>query len=241
VTLRILQIDVPAADHARVTAFWAAALSATPFDAPGAFVHLRGATSAVEVHVQSLSEGAPRYHLDLEAADRDAEVARLVQLGARQLARSEDGYTVVEDPCGLPFCVIDPDAAVPTPVAGRSGSRGYLDAVFLDVPAGRFEEQVGFWSSALGVGVERSEDPSWPYAMLRGVPGPGGELTLGVQRIDGPARVHVDLSSPDVPAEVARLVDLGASPIGPIEHWVVMADPVGNLFCVVPQAQGSPT
>jgi predicted enzyme related to lactoylglutathione lyase len=241
VTLRILQIDVPEPDHARVTAFWSAALSATPIDAPGAFTHLRDATSAVEVHVQAIGSAAARYHLDLEAADRDAEVARLVDLGARELRRFDDGYTVLTDPSDQPFCVVDPDAATPTPVAPRAGSRGYLDAVLFDVPVDRVEAEVGFWSQALDTGVRASDDPSWPYTTLTDVRGPGGPMTIEVQAIDGPPRMHVDLSTPDVAAESARLEGLGATRIAAIDTWIVLADPVGNLLCVVPAREGSPT
>lgn len=47
-----------------------------------------------------------RVHLDLYAADRTAEVARLVALGAT-IQRVEPGYTVMRDPEGNPFCITD--------------------------------------------------------------------------------------------------------------------------------------
>lgn len=47
-----------------------------------------------------------RIHLDLSAADRGAEVSRLLALGAR-LARQADGYTVLRDPEGNNFCVTE--------------------------------------------------------------------------------------------------------------------------------------
>lgn len=49
-------------------------------------------------------------------------------------------------------------------------------------------------------------------------------------------RVHVDLECPDLPAEVARLVTLGATHTA--DHaefgitWAVLADPEGNEFCL---------
>jgi hypothetical protein len=45
-----------------------------------------------------------RVHLDLRAADVAGEAARLVALGARELARVE-GWTVLADPEGGEFCV----------------------------------------------------------------------------------------------------------------------------------------
>lgn len=234
---RILQIDVPAPDVALVTAFWAQVLSADPVDAPGAFTHLVDATSALEVHVQSLTSGGPGYHLDLEvgATSRDVEVARLLAAGGRAGATSDDGgYTVVADPAGLGHCVIDADAAVPTPVASRRGDRGYLDAVFLDVPAPDVDAEVAWWAAALDAQPEPRTDPGSPYTGLGGVVGPGGPLTFAVQSVDATARVHVDVSAPDVAGEVERLLGLGATHVADVEDWVTLADPVGNLFCVVP-------
>jgi len=47
-------------------------------------------------------------------------------------------------------------------------------------------------------------------------------------------RVHLDLTSADVGAEVARLAGLGARVLGDQERWVTMADPEGNEFDVTP-------
>jgi hypothetical protein len=49
-------------------------------------------------------------------------------------------------------------------------------------------------------------------------------------------RMHVDLATKDAPAEVARLVSLGATKIeecqGDGVSWTVMLDPEGNEFCL---------
>jgi len=64
---------------------------------------------------------------------------------------------------------------------------------------------------------------------------------LGFQRVDAPTpgknRVHVDFAAADVDAEVARLIDLGATENSRHSmdggfRWVVLADPDGNAFCV---------
>ena len=49
-----------------------------------------------------------RVHLDLEGEDRASEVERLRSLGAR-VRDEHEGYTVMLDPAGNPFCVVDPD------------------------------------------------------------------------------------------------------------------------------------
>ena len=45
-------------------------------------------------------------------------------------------------------------------------------------------------------------------------------------------RVHLDLASADVDAEVDRLVALGASVFARYDGWVTLVDPEGNEFCV---------
>jgi hypothetical protein len=53
----------------------------------------------------------PRIHLDLYADDQDAEVERLVSLGAQRvdwdLYPADPDFVVLADPDGNRFCVID--------------------------------------------------------------------------------------------------------------------------------------
>ena len=54
-----------------------------------------------------------RVHLDLETADRRAEVARLVALGAKHVADHDEygvSWSVMTDPEGNEFCLADPHA-----------------------------------------------------------------------------------------------------------------------------------
>ncbi len=49
-----------------------------------------------------------RVHVDLASDDRDAEVTRLVGIGARHVADHDEGgasWTVLHDPEGNEFCV----------------------------------------------------------------------------------------------------------------------------------------
>lgn len=229
--LRILQVDVPEAAFDRVVAFWAGALSATPVDAPGAFVHLVDATSAVEVHVQAIRSRVPRYHLDLEADDRDVEVARLIAAGAYELDRFDAGYTVLSDPAGLSLCVIDADAAVPTPVAEALPDRGYLAAIVVEVAAPVASAEGRFWSTTLTAEAGADARGMW---QLDGVQGPGGAVRFAV-RPAGPAaapRLHVELLAPDVAAEAARLEQLGATRVTEGTATIRLADPVDNQLLV---------
>lgn len=64
-----------------------------------------------------------------------------------------------------------------------------------------------------------------------------GILFLAVDKArQGQNRLHIDLRPDDQDAEVARLINLGASRVdvgqGDVP-WVVLADPEGNEFCVL--------
>ena len=54
-----------------------------------------------------------------------------------------------------------------------------------------------------------------------------------VQAVEHPSRVHLDIESDDIPAEVARLEALGARKVAEIKTWVVMEAPTGHRFCVI--------
>jgi predicted enzyme related to lactoylglutathione lyase len=57
--------------------------------------------------------------------------------------------------------------------------------------------------------------------------------------------MHLDIHTPDIEAEAARLAGLGARRLEneAVEehgsHWVLMADPEGNEFCVCDAGGGA--
>ena len=110
--------------------------------------------------------------------------------------------------------------------------RSRLTAALIDVPASVFEAEVAFWSAALGRPVSPEEDDDPDYAELGGL---SSGLEVLVQRVGkgAAARVHLDIESDDVEAEVRRLEDLGAVRVEQIKTWWVLRDPAGLLFCVV--------
>jgi hypothetical protein len=78
-------------------------------------------------------------------------------------------------------------------------------------------------------------DPNHPgtrgnYRMLETPP---GEVSIQIQRVDHESRVHIDIETDDIPAEVARLEKLGAKIDKRMERWVIMRAPTGHRFCVV--------
>ena len=66
--------------------------------------------------------------------------------------------------------------------------------------------------------------------MLESLP---DEMSVQIQRVDHESRVHIDIETDDIPAEVVRLEKLGATIDKRMERWVVMRAPTGQRFCVV--------
>ncbi|MGF1609817.1 MAG: VOC family protein [Kiloniellales bacterium] len=112
-----------------------------------------------------------------------------------------------------------------------------LGALVIDCLTDDFDRDMAFWSQALGRTIQRYDDPGFQhYAGLKTAP---GELQLLLQKVDHPSRVHLDIKTDDVEAEVARLEKLGAKRLEHIKDWWVMEAPSGHRFCVVPQSPPS--
>lgn len=110
--LRIGSTVINCADIERMTAFWTAALGLEPDHAePGdRFRVLRGVDGNLSLQASRTPVTArDQMHLDLYAVDKEAEVGRLVDLGAAWLRHSgdpDDDYDVLADPEGNEFCII---------------------------------------------------------------------------------------------------------------------------------------
>ena len=106
-----------------------------------------------------------------------------------------------------------------------------LREVVIDAPSDKFAAAREFWAAALC--TEARQMSSHPE--FTALVDPAAVPVVGLQEIvDDQARFHVDLETDDVPAEVDRLVRLGAEEVSEGESWVVLRDPAGLLLCVVP-------
>ena len=106
-----------------------------------------------------------------------------------------------------------------------------LCAVLIDCKVSDVDAAARFWGDALG----RPVDPNHPgtrgnYRMLETPP---DEVMVQIQRVEHESRVHVDIETDDIAAEVTRLTSLGAKVVNRLERWVVMEAPTGQRFCVV--------
>jgi catechol 2,3-dioxygenase-like lactoylglutathione lyase family enzyme len=121
--------------------------------------------------------------------------------------------------------------------ATQEGSmhRSRLTAVIIDLSSEAFEAGAEFWSAALGrERVVKNER----YEALKGRLGGVGGPFIGLQRgMDDAQRLHLDVETDDVDAEVSRLEALGARVKQRIRNHVVMRAPGGHTFCVIPVAR----
>jgi catechol 2,3-dioxygenase-like lactoylglutathione lyase family enzyme len=104
---RLGSIVIDCDDLERGVLFWSGALGLSEADRDETYVELRPYVSGLRILLQRVPEpktAKTRVHLDIETDDIDAEVQRLVALGARK----REGC-VMEDPCGNEFCVIAPE------------------------------------------------------------------------------------------------------------------------------------
>jgi predicted enzyme related to lactoylglutathione lyase len=107
--------------------------------------------------------------------------------------------------------------------------RSRLAGLIIDCNTDDLEAAAAFWSAALGVPPRPDVEPKYVSLAM-----PAGEPHVEVQKVDHPSRVHLDIESDDIPAEVARLEALGAVKIAEIRDWCVLEAPTGQRFCVVP-------
>ncbi len=106
-----------------------------------------------------------------------------------------------------------------------------LCALLIDCRTSDIDQATRVWADALG----RPMDFDHPgtrgnYRMLET---PADEPIVQIQRFEHESRVHIDIETDNIPAEVARLEALGAKVFNRLERWVVMQAPTGQRFCVV--------
>ncbi len=106
--LSTVVIDCPAEDFDRSARFWSEALGRPLVERDERYASLRGRVGGpggVYVGLQRVPPEERALHLDIEASDVEAEVARLERLGARVKTRIRR-HVVMEAPSGHAFCVV---------------------------------------------------------------------------------------------------------------------------------------
>jgi hypothetical protein len=105
--------------------------------------------------------------------------------------------------------------------------RSRLAGFIIDCKTSALEPAATFWSEALGLGNLGREGGYIRLDASR------RDLAIEVQSVKHDSRVHLDIESDDVEAEVKRLEGLGARRVEPVSTWWVLEAPTGHRFCVI--------
>jgi predicted enzyme related to lactoylglutathione lyase len=102
----------------------------------------------------------------------------------------------------------------------------------IDCQSADLEAATQFWSAALGYALlpPRTTPEEAHYRQLDTG---RTDVQIEVQQVEHPSRVHLDIESDDIEAEVERLEKLGAKRVAHVHAWWVMQAPSGQRFCVV--------
>jgi catechol 2,3-dioxygenase-like lactoylglutathione lyase family enzyme len=242
VATRLVQIAIDAQDDAALGRFWADALGwVITTEEPGVtnlepdgFAYPDPVAVCIDIlRVPEPKTVKNRVHIDLATtslAHQAEMVARLQDLGATpaDIGQGDTPWTVLADPEGNEFCVVDPRAVYM--------DTGPIAAVAIDCPDPRALAR--FWDDALDWTLHQVTDD---FAALRSAQGVGPYLEFlrvpGAKTVKN--RIHLDLRpypGDDQAAEVARIRALGATDLdlgqGDVP-WTCLADPAGNEFDVL--------
>ena len=96
-----------------------------------------------------------------------------------------------------------------------------FSTVIIDCQTSDLASAAEFWSQAFGrPALPNDDNPSYVALEMR-----PGEVLCQLQAVTHDSRVHLDLETDDIDAEVARLGKLGARVVERNPTWVVMEAP----------------
>ena len=108
-----------------------------------------------------------------------------------------------------------------------------LCGFIIDCQTNDVNSAANFWGGALGMEVKKlPEEEGEKYVRLLDST---EHLHIEVQKVAHESRVHLDIETDNIEAEVLRLEALGAKRVKQLNTWWVMEAPTGQRFCVVRQ------
>jgi predicted enzyme related to lactoylglutathione lyase len=249
VVLLLEHITFACEDPQRVAEFWAQALdgyTAEPSgeswrahgDGPELFFNRMQKSPTIELPI----------HVDVNVPDREAELQRLLGLGARlvetkshSVGELEETWTVMRDPEGNGFCIQSPPNAVPNRYIGnvtfscaepRELGRFWAEAL------GWPEEEVdeSFLQQLRDGGIDERELSG--FYVTRNPDGSRPRFLFQRRERSRPTSypIHLDFRAEDRETETERLRSSGAAVVetktDEDRTWTIMRDPEGNPFCV---------
>ena len=109
-----------------------------------------------------------------------------------------------------------------------------LSTFVIDCNTEDIDAAADFWSRALGrPAVPVPDDDNYQALTTR-----KDEPMILVQKVSHPGRIHLDIESDNLEAEVKRLESLGAKRIEFVKRWWIMEAPTGQRFCVINPQRG---
>ena len=246
--LRLNHITFACDEPQRMAEFWTSALDG--YEAEGDGDAWFGRSDGPELFFRR-AEKSPTIelpiHLDINVPDREAELERLLGLGAKlvetkshQIGDLSEIWTVMRDPEGTGFCIQSP----PNTTARYIGNVTFSCAEpkrlgpFWAHALGWPEEEIdeGFIQTLLAAGMDERETAS--FYVTRESPTSRPRFLFQRREKSRPASypIHLDFRTDDRAAEIERLTTLGAT----VEEtktddratWTIMRDPESNPFCV---------
>jgi predicted enzyme related to lactoylglutathione lyase len=187
-------------------------------------------------------------HLDINVPDREAELERLLGLGARlvetkshRIGELSEIWTVMRDPEGNGFCIQTPHNMPAERYIGNvtfSCAEPRRLGPFWKEALGWVEEEVDHSVLATLVAAGMDERETQSFYVTRETPTRPPRFLFQRREKSRPESypIHLDFRTDDREAEVDRLTSLGAT----VERtksdeertWTVMRDPESNPFCV---------
>jgi predicted enzyme related to lactoylglutathione lyase len=244
--LRLDHITFACEDPERLAAFWAEFLDG--YTVEGSWRAVGDGPTLLFNRMEKSPTIELPIHVDVNVPDREAELQRLLGLGARlvetkshSVGELEETWTVMRDPEGNGFCIQSPPNAQPRRLIGN-----VTFSCAEPIPLGRFwagalgwpDEEIdeGFLQTLRDAGMDERELEG--FYVTRNPDGSRPRLLFQRRERSRPESypIHLDLVADDREAEVERLQRAGASivetkTLGDLT-WTVMRDPEGNPFCV---------
>jgi predicted enzyme related to lactoylglutathione lyase len=115
VAIKLTQVVIDCADPKTLAEFWCAVLGWEIVGQDGDEIEIGGADDGANLLLDRAPDpkvGKNHLHLDLTPTDQDAEVERIIALGARRIdiGQGEVSWVVLADPEGNEFCVLSGEA-----------------------------------------------------------------------------------------------------------------------------------
>jgi hypothetical protein len=111
--------------------------------------------------------------------------------------------------------------------------RSRVYAILIDTPRETADEVTQFWSKALGVTPRPLPEAPQFISLPNAIPGVNAAVQA-TETADDTPRMHIDIETDDIEAEVARLQALGATRESQWQECHTLRAPGGHVLCVLP-------